>query len=68
MDTGVGRVRIEQAAEPDDFDHRDLRLDVTSCGMRHRTGSQQLAVALPQHADEHGSKRPILFATISSSA
>jgi hypothetical protein len=28
MDTGVGRVRIEQAAEPDDFDHRDLRLDV----------------------------------------
>jgi hypothetical protein len=30
--------------------------------MRHRTGSQQLAVAHSQHADEHRPKRPILFA------
>jgi hypothetical protein len=62
MSTGVGRVRIEQAAEPDNLDHRDRRLDVTSGGMRHRTGSQQLAVALLQHADQHRPERPILLA------
>jgi hypothetical protein len=42
-------------------------LCVACGGMRHRAGSQRLAIRLPQHLDEHCPQDPVLLVSNDSS-